>query len=65
MRKLLYLCIEKGHLTLNKQKYSQVNGVAVGPTSGPALINIFMVVVEKNVMLSLSNYIPLRKRYVD
>ena len=50
MRKLLYLCTKSVQFTFDSQFYSQVDGVAMGSPSGPALASIFMAELEKTVV---------------
>ena len=47
----LYLCTKNAHLTLNSKTYVQVDGVAMGSPLGPVLTNIFMVELEKILLL--------------
>ena len=65
MRELLYLFTKYSHFTLDNKSYIQVDGVPMDSPLGPVLANILMVELERNLIPTLSNDIPLWKRYVD
>ena len=65
MRELLYLFTKYSHFTLDNKSYLQVDGVPMDSPLGPVLANILMVELERNLIPTLSNDIPLWKRYVD
>ena len=54
MKDLLLLCTKKVHFSYDKKFYSQKDGVAIGSPLGRVISEIFMVDLEKNVILKLS-----------
>ena len=59
MKELLHLCTKNVHSTLNNKSYVQTHSVAMGFPLVPVLANIFMVELEQNIILTLSNDISL------
>ena len=53
------------HFSFEGDLYKQINGVAMGSPLGPVLANVFMVELEKNLVPTLSDILPLWFRYVD
>ena len=47
-RNLLNIATKESFFMLNNTYYKQVDGVAMGPSLGPALTNIFMCCFESN-----------------
>ena len=65
MKKLLQICTKEMHFSFNGAIYRQINGVAMGSPLGPVLANIFMVELEKTLVLQLQDEVSLWYRYVD
>ena len=53
MKELLNLCTKSVHFTFDGNIYVQNDGVAMGSPSGPVLANIFLVELERSVILTL------------
>ena len=65
MKDILVLCTKNVHFSMNGDLYSQIDGVAMGSPLGPVLAGIFMVKLERSLVLKLSNYIKFWKWFVD
>ena len=65
MRDLLLLCTKKVHFSYNGDIYTQADGVVMGSPLGPVLAGMFMVELERTILLTLSEHMSLWKRYVD
>ena len=65
MRDLLFLCTKNVHFNYNVGIYTQADSVAMGLPLGPVLGGIFMVELERTVLLNLREHTSPWKRYVD
>ena len=65
MKDVLILCTKSVHFPMNGDIYLQIDGVAMGSPLGPFLAGIFMVELERSLVLKRSNYIKFWKRFVD
>ena len=65
MKEMLTRCTKNVHFTVNGDTYLQTDGVAMGFTLGPVLAGIFMVHLERSLLLVLKDQISFWKRYVD
>ena len=65
MKDLLLLCTKNVHFSYNNKLYSQKDGVPMGSPLGPVIEEIFMVDLERNVILKVSTHLTKWKRYVD
>ena len=65
LRQLLFLCTKEMHFSFEGDLYKQINGVAMGSPLGPVLANVFMVELERQLVPSMSDILPLWFRYVD
>ena len=65
MRDLLLLCTKNVHFSYNGDIYTQADGVEMGLPLGPVLAGMFMVELERTILLTLSEHMSLWKRYVD
>ena len=64
-RELLYLCTKEVHFMFNDEIYIQSNRVTMGSPLGPLLANIFMTLLEEEVIPKLTPCLCNWKRYVD
>ena len=62
---LLLLCAKNVHFSSDNKLYSQKDGVAIGSTLGPVIVEIVMVNLERNVISKLSTHMTKWKRYED
>ena len=65
MKELLLLCTKKVYFTFNGKINMQVDGVAIESPLGPVLADIFMIQLEKVILLELTECIKYWKRYVN
>ena len=65
MREFILLCTKGVHFAFNGEKCTQKDGVAMGSPLAPILTGIFMVEVEKKLILILKSHLSCWRRYVD
>ena len=65
IKELLLLCTTYLDFRFNDEIYILIDGVAMGFPLGLLLANIFMILLEQNVLRTVSNYLCYWKRYVD
>ena len=65
MKELLLLCTKNVHFTFNNDIYQQCDGVAMGFLSGPVIAGIFLLELERTLLLKLTEYTTPWKQYVD
>ena len=65
MREMLLLCTKNEHSAFKDVLYLQTDGVAVGSPLGPVLAGIFMVDLERSLVLLLPPELGFWKRHVD
>ena len=65
LKDLWLLCAKNVHFSCDNKLYSQKDGVAMASPLGPVIAGIFMVDLERNVILTLSTHMTKWKRYVD
>ena len=66
-KELFYLSTKDFYFLFNGRFLQQVDGVAMGPHLGPALVNVFLVYFEKNWLQNCPSDFKPRyyRRYVD
>ena len=64
MREMLLLCTKNEHSAFKDVLYLQTDGVAVGSPLGPGLAGIFMVDLERSLVLLLPPELGFWKRHV-
>ena len=64
MREMLLLCTKNEHSAFKDVLYLQTDGVAVGSPLGPVLAGIFMVDLERSLVLLLPPELGFWKRHV-
>ena len=64
MRDLLLLCTKNVHFSYNEDIYTQTDGVAMGLPLCPVLAGIFMIELERTMLLTLSEHMNQWKRYL-
>ena len=57
LEELFYLCIKEVHFLDNDEIYIQKHGAAMGFLLGPFLRNIFMTLIEEEVISMLACYL--------
>lgn len=62
---LLTIVMKSNYLEFNGTVYQQIDGTAMGTPVAPTYANIFMYMLERNVIQNLSNYIYFYRRYLD
>ena len=65
MKELLLLCTKNVHFTFNNDIYQQCDGVAIGFLLGQVIAGIFMLKLERTLLLKLTEYMTPWKQYVD
>ena len=65
MREILLLCMKNVHITFRDVLYLQTDGVAMGSKFGPVMAGIYMVDLERSLVLLLTAELRFWKRYVD
>ena len=65
MKELLLLCTKNVHFTFNNDIYQQCDGVAMGFLLGQVIAGIFMLKLERTLLLKLTEYMTPWKQYVD
>ena len=61
----MLLCTKNVYFTFNGEKFTQVDGVAMGSPLAPILANIFMVELQRNLIPILKDHLSCWRRYVD
>ena len=65
MKELLKLCAKNVPFTFEGNIYVQNDGLAMGLPLGPILANIFMLELERSLILTLTDKMKSWTRYVD
>ena len=65
MKEILLLCMKNVHFTFTDALYLQTDGVAMGSKLEPVLAGIYMVDLERSLVLLLTAELSFWKRYVD
>ena len=65
MKDMLILCPTNVHFSMNGDLYSKIDGVAMSSSLGLVLVGIFIVKLERSLVLKLRNYIKFLKWFVD
>ena len=66
MKEMLTLCTKNVHFTCNRKIFIQADGVAMRSSLGPVLADIFMIEIQKTLLLdTYILYIKFWRRYVD
>ena len=65
MKEILLLCMKNVHFTFTDALYLQTDGVAMGSELEPVLAGIYMVDLERSLVLLLTAELSFWKRYVD
>ena len=65
MRDPLLLCAKNVRFSYNGDIYTQTDGVAMGSPQCPVLAGIFMVELERTILLTLIDHMSQWKRYVN
>ena len=65
MKELLLLCTKNVHFTFNNDIYQQCDAVVMGFLLGPVIAGIFMLELERTLLLKLTEYTTPWKQYVD
>ena len=65
IKELLLLYTTYLDFRFNDEIYILIDGVAMGSPLGLLLANILMILLEQNVLRTVSNYLCYWKRYVD
>ena len=65
MRELILLCIKNVHFTFNGERFTQVDGAAMGSPLVPMSANISLVELERNLIPILKDYLSCWRRYID
>ena len=65
MKELLFLCAKNVQFSYNITIYQQCDGVVVGSPLGPVLAGIFMVHLERLLILKLTQHMNPWRRYLD
>ena len=65
LKELLFLCTKYVNFKFNYDIYIQCDGVAMGSPLGPLFSNIFMILLEENILPKLESYFCKWRRYIE